>query len=103
MHRFILVITKATGRRAVIEYTPGDLGAIYASADLARLAIGLTVDRGTVTHTDLDAFHARMTNPVRSHVVSLDAIRARLAARRAQTLGGPHPLNLAPFRIAERA
>ena len=51
----------------LIACTASDLCAMYSTAELARLAIGLTVTRqtarGMVTHTDILAFHDRHATP----------------------------------------
>jgi hypothetical protein len=72
MIRHILIRTNgATCGGDVVQRDARDLVALYSTAELSRLAIGLTVKRDTVTHVDLLAFHDRNATPDRHGSVFL--------------------------------
>lgn len=64
MQRHILIRpTGAVQGGELRSCTASDLAEIYTSEELARLAIGLQVQRDGMTHTDLLAFHDRHATP----------------------------------------
>lgn len=82
MLRHILIRpTGASYGGDVMAYTASELCGIYSTAELSRLAIGLQVERGTMTHTDLLAFHARHATPEGSGSVFLRGMLNRLGAK----------------------
>ena len=64
MLRHILI--RPTGQTQggdLMACTASDMADLYAPDELARLAIGLSVERGGQVHTDLLAFHNRHATP----------------------------------------
>lgn len=57
-HRFIRIDELDTGKHHIREHTASDAARIYSAAELALLARGQTIRRGTTLHCDLNAFLA---------------------------------------------
>lgn len=64
-----------------------ELCTLYSTAELSRLAIGLQVERGGMTHTDLLAFHDRHATPDAKGSVFLRGLLRRAATAPAAQLG----------------
>lgn len=88
MLRHILIRpTGASHGGDLMAYTATELCQLYSAAELSRLAIGLQVQRGDLTHTDLLAFHDRHATDQAKGSVFLRGLLRRAAAAPAAQLG----------------
>ncbi len=88
LSRFIQISPSDGSTPRVRILSAGEMLAEYDAAERVRLGRGLAIPRDGAIHLDLQAFHARMTDPARAVVVSLDTARALRATPHTRTREG---------------